>query len=91
MQLAYIRGHITATAKHPSFDRCRLLLAQPVDSKDEPTGSPQVVLDPLGAGIHQKVILSSDGKWVGDFTKDKHSPGRWWVQGIVDPERSSSQ
>ena len=86
MRLAYIRGHVTSTVKHRSLERCRLLIAQPVDGEDRPDGAPQVVLDPLGAGIHQKVIIASDGGWARDYLEDPRSPARWWVQGIVDPE-----
>ncbi len=85
MRLARIRGYVTSTVKHPSLERCRLLIAQPVDDKDQPDGSPQVVLDPHGAGLHQKVLLCSDGSWVRDYLENPKSPARWWVMGIVDP------
>jgi ethanolamine utilization protein EutN len=88
VKIAIIRGHLTATVKHPSLARTRLLIAQPVDAEDKPEGCPQVVLDPLGAGIHQKVMLCSDGKYAAEYLKDPKSPARWWIQGIIDPERS---
>ncbi len=86
MRLARIRGYVTSTVKHPSFERCRLLIAQPVDDKDVPDGSPQIVLDPLGAAIHEKVLLCSDGSWARDYLGDPRSPARWWIMGIVDPK-----
>jgi ethanolamine utilization protein EutN len=88
MRLAIIRGYVVSTIKHASFEGCRLLIAQPVDEKDAPDGAPQVVIDPLGTALHQKVIISSDGSWLREYLKDPKSPGRWWVQAIVDPERS---
>lgn len=85
MRLARIRGYVTSTVKHRSLERCRLLIAQPVDDRDEPDGSPQVVLDPHGAALHQKVLICSDGSWARDYLEDQKSPARWWIMGIVDP------
>ncbi len=90
MRLAYIRGYVTSTVKHPSFAGQRLLIAQPVDREDKPDGSPQIVLDPLGTALHEKVIICSDGSWVRDYLKSPRSPARWWVMGIVDPEGSAA-
>jgi microcompartment protein CcmK/EutM len=90
MRLAYIRGHVTSTVKHPSFTGCRLLIAQPVDRAGKADGAPQIVIDQHGAGIHEQVIICADGAWARDYLKDQTSPCRWWVMGIVDPERSAA-
>jgi len=84
MRLAYIRGYVTSTVKHKSFTGARLLIAQPVDQEDNLDGPPQVVVDPLGTGLHEKVIICSDGSWVRNFLNDPKSPARWWIMGIVD-------
>jgi ethanolamine utilization protein EutN len=88
MKLARIRGYVTSTVKHPSFEGCRLLLAVPVDSEGKPDGAPQIVVDDQGAGLHQTVLICSDGSYAREALKDKRSPARWWVMGVVDPERS---
>ena len=49
---------------------------------------PGWVLDPLGAGIGQKVLISSDGSEARKIVGDERSPARWTVLGIIDPERS---
>ena len=82
MRTAVIQGHITATAKHPSFCGTRLLIAVP-ESDDL---APQVVLDSLGAAIGQRVIISSDGAEARKMVGDERSPARWNVTGIIDPE-----
>jgi microcompartment protein CcmK/EutM len=87
MRTARIRGHVTATVKHASMEGWRLLIAQPVNMDDTPDGPPQVVIDPLGAGMHQKVLISSDGSEARKLLGDERSPARWSVIGIVDPER----
>jgi ethanolamine utilization protein EutN len=82
MRTAVIEGHITATVKHPSLEGSRLLIAVP----ESPDVAPQVVLDPLGAAIGQRVIISSDGMEARLIVKDERSPARWSVTGIIDPE-----
>ena len=91
MRLARIRGYATSTVKHPSFDGCRLLIAQPVDDKDKPEGDPQLVIDELGAALHQLVLLCADGSYARNYLKDTHSPARYWVMGLVDPAASPDE
>ena len=88
MKIAQIKGHVTATIKHPSLSRSRLLIAQPLGANDAPDGPPQVVIDNLGTSIHQRVIISSDGSESREILGDPLSPARWNVLGIIDPERS---
>ena len=85
MRLALIKGHVTATVKHKSLNGWRLLIAQPLTSEGFNEGPPQIVIDSLGAGLHQKVIISSDGKESRKMVGDETSPVRWNVLGIVDP------
>ena len=84
MRLATIKGHVTSTMKHKSLNGWRLLIAIP----DSPDLAPQIVLDSLGAGIGQKVLISSDGSEARKMVGDPRSPARWTVLGIIDPERT---
>lgn len=84
MRIAMIRGRVTSTVKHPSFKGCGLLIAQPVGPDNQPEGDPQVVIDELGAGLHQKVLICSDGSYARGHLEDTHSPARWWVMALVD-------
>ena len=84
MRLATIKGHVTSTMKHKSLSGWRLLIAIP----DSPDLAPQIVLDSLGAGIGQKVLISSDGSEARKMVGDPRSPARWTVLGIIDPERT---
>jgi len=84
MRTATIRGHATSTIKHKSLEGWRLLVAVP----DSPDVAPQIVLDGLGAGIGQRVIISSDGMEARKMVGDNSSPARWNVLGIIDPERT---
>lgn len=82
MRIATIRGYATSSVKHPSLDGWRLLIAEP----ESPDLAPQIVIDNLGAGIGQKVMISSDGSEARKMVGDPLSPARWSVLGIIDPE-----
>jgi microcompartment protein CcmK/EutM len=82
--LARVEGSLTATRKHPSFTGWRLLICQPIGVAGDPEGAPQVAIDPLGAGLHQRVIISSDGAAARTLVGDPSSPARWSVIGLVD-------
>ena len=84
MLLARVEGNLIATRKHPSFDGWRLVICQPISSAGVPEGVPQVAIDPHGAGMHQWVIISSDGLAARAAVKDPRSPARWIIIGIVD-------
>lgn len=85
MKLARIRGYVTSTVKHESFAGCRLLIAQPINRREMLDGDPIIVIDELGAGLHQKVLICSDGSYARSYLEDTHSPARWWVLALVDP------
>src|SRR5437667_12648302 len=84
MQLARIEGHGTATIKHASLKRWRLLVAQPLNADNRPEGDPLLVLDYLGARAGDRVLLSSDGKGARELVGAENSPARWFVMGIAD-------
>jgi microcompartment protein CcmK/EutM len=85
MQLARIDGTITATACHPSMRKGRTVICQPLDPEGRPDGAPVLALDQLGAGLHQTVLISTDGSETRRFVGDDRSPLRNHVQAIVDP------
>lgn len=84
MLLARVEGNVTATRKHPSFEGWRLLICQPIGATGEPEGAPQIAIDSHGAGMHQRVVISSDGSEARKAVGDLKSPARWLVVGIVD-------
>ncbi|HUD83332.1 MAG TPA: EutN/CcmL family microcompartment protein [Candidatus Saccharimonadales bacterium] len=84
MLLARVEGNIVATRKHPSLDGWRLVICQPIGASGEPEGAPTIAIDCHGAGMHQEVIISSDGLAARRAVGDDKSPVRWLVVGIVD-------
>lgn len=84
MLLARVEGNLTATRKHPSLEGWRLVVCQPIGRDGAAEGVPQVAIDGLGAGLHQRVVISSDGAAARKAVGDERSPARWLVVGIVD-------
>ena len=84
MLLARVEGNIVATRKHPSLAAWRLVICQPIDGGGKPEGVPVVAIDSHGAGMHQQVVISSDGIAARRAVGVDKSPVRWLIVGIVD-------
>jgi microcompartment protein CcmK/EutM len=84
MLLARVEGNVVATRKHPSLEGWRLVICQPINPAGEPEGTPQIAIDAHGAGMHQRVVISSDGSAARKAVGHENSPVRWLVLGVVD-------
>jgi len=84
MLLARVEGNVTATRKHPSLEGWRLIICQPINARGNSEGVPQVAIDAHGAGMHERVVISSDGMAARKAVGDERSPVRWMIVGIVD-------
>jgi microcompartment protein CcmK/EutM len=91
MLLARVEGNVVATRKHPSLQGWRLLICQPINRAGQPQGAPQVAIDPHGAALHQRVIISSDGLAARKLVGDDKSPARWTVIAVVDEGEPAPQ
>jgi ethanolamine utilization protein EutN len=83
MFLARIEGTVVATAKHPSLDACRFLVARRLEADGTAGAEPNVVVDWMGAARGSTVMVSTDG----DIAREKlgnNTPARMVVVGIVD-------
>lgn len=88
MQLARIDGTITSTACHSSMRRGRTVICQPLTVDGQADGPPVLALDQLGAGLHQTVLISTDGSETRRLVGDAHSPLRNHIQALVDAPTS---
>ena len=84
MNYARIDGAIVSSACHPSMVGWRTVICQPLDEKGRDEGVPVLAIDPLGAGLHQHVILSTDGSATRELVRDPKTPLRNLIIGIVD-------
>jgi microcompartment protein CcmK/EutM len=85
MQLARIDGVIVSTVCHPSMRGHRSVICQPLDPEGRDEGTPILAIDSLGAGLHQTVMITTDGSATRILVGDERSPLRNSVLAIVDP------
>lgn len=84
MLMCRVEGSATSTIRHPSLKGWRLLICQPLDGDRENSGLPILCLDDLGAGKHQIVIVTSDGKSVRERIGCANTPARYMSIAILD-------
>ena len=84
MVQARIDGSIVTASCHPSMEGWRTVICQPLGAEGREEGAPVLAIDPLGAGMHQRVILSTDGAATRQLVGDDHTPLRNLIIGIVD-------
>jgi len=81
---AIVVGNAVATTKDSSLDSCRLLLCQVLDAAGAPSKTPIVAVDKIGAGVGQKVVVSTDGIGAREMLGLESAPVRMWVQCLID-------
>ena len=85
MQIAKVIGTATATVKHKSMVGWKLLLVNVLAADGKtPDADPMLAIDRLGAGVGQRVMISSDGRGTREMIGDNTTPVRWTVLGICD-------
>lgn len=91
MILARVDGVIVSTVCHPSMVGCRSVICQPLNEQGHAEGPPVLAIDPLSAGQHQRVIISTDGSHTRAHVQDPKSPLRNMIMAIVDePEKETA-
>ncbi len=85
MQTALVIGRATATIKHASLRGHKLLIVQPLmaDARS-PDGYPLLVVDAMGAGLGETVLITSDGRGARELLGTDVTPVRWTTIGIQD-------
>ena len=62
-----------------------MLLCQQEDGEGVPIGEPPfIAIDLFGAGMHQRVFVSTDGIGARGVVNDEQSPVRNFIQGVID-------
>jgi len=84
MILARVDGHAVTSIGHPSLKAQKIVLCTPIDEHGADAGSPFAALDPIGAGQHTRVFVTTDGSWTQNSVHDDTSPIRNQIMGLVD-------
>lgn len=77
-------GRATSTICHPSLRGRKLLLVQPLGADGRVSGLPSLAVDPLGAGLGDRVLVTSDGRGARELLGDPKSPVRNSILAIID-------
>ena len=85
MILGKVIGNVVATAKHPDYTGCKILLIHPVDPTGLLTGKSFLAVDVFQAGIGDIVVVIDEGGSGRDIldAPEKHTV-RTVVAGVVD-------
>ena len=84
MFLARVVGEVVATIKHGDLVSQKLLVVQPVDPNDAPTGKPVIAVDAADAGPGDLVLVADEGNMAAQVLRRPRGPIRTVVVGVVD-------
>jgi ethanolamine utilization protein EutN len=85
MFVGRVVGSATSTVKHPSMEGAKLLLVMALEADGRtPEGDPILVVDGLGAGRGDTVMITSDGIGTRELLRSKTSPVRWSTLALPD-------
>lgn len=81
-------GH--STVRHPSLKGVRLALCEGLDFEEKGDGKVFLAADWSGAGVGQRVLVTTDGEAASRKISDESTPLRNVVLGIIDREEEAS-
>ena len=85
MQRARVIGTATATLKHATLQGAKVLVVQPYLADGQtPDGAPLLVVDGVGAGWGETVMITSDGRFARELLRTDATPVRWTAIRIED-------
>ena len=83
MYLARVIGVVVATTKDKKLVGSKILVVQPIDTNDDPIRNTEVVIDSVGAGVGETVLVAS-GSSARNAFGDKGAPVDSAIVAIVD-------
>jgi len=82
--IARVVGNVIATQKQQSHEGKKILLIQPLDLEDQPSGDVFVALDAVDAGIGDRVLAVQEGFSAMTSVGHVESPIDAAVIGVID-------
>jgi len=84
MLIARVIGDVVATQKVASHEGRKILIVQPLHLDGADRGDPVLALDSVGAGIGERVLLTTDGYSAMTAVGRPNSPIDSAVIGVID-------
>ncbi|HWF13656.1 MAG TPA: EutN/CcmL family microcompartment protein [Candidatus Acidoferrales bacterium] len=84
MLIGLVIGDVVATQKVPSHEGRKILMVQPIQLDGSDRGDPILALDAVGAGIGERVLLTTEGFSAMTAVGRPNSPIDAAVIGVID-------
>ena len=84
MQLARVIGTVVATVKSPGLEGVKLLIIQPLDSRQQPAGSPLVAADAVHMAGPGELVYFVAAREASQALPEPFVPVDHAIVGIVD-------
>ena len=84
MYVGIVTGTVVATVKHEAFYGRKLLIVDHLNTDGEPSGSYDICVDTVQAGVGDRVLVLDEGNGARQILKRDVAPVRAVVVGIVD-------
>ncbi len=84
MILGRVQGEVVATRKHPSHERRKILVVQPIHPDGSDRGEVILALDGVDAGVGDRVLVVQEGYGAMTAVGRPNSPIDMSIVGVVD-------
>ena len=84
VQIANVIGTLVSTQKHRAFEGSKLLLVQPLNADGTARGGTLLVVDGVGTGVGERVLIVMEGRSAGEIVGGKTPPVDAAIVGIID-------
>ncbi len=84
MILGRVQGEVVATRKHPSHERRKILVVQPIHPDGSDRGEVILALDAVDAGVGDRVLVVQEGYAAMAAVNRANSPIDMAIVGVID-------
>ena len=84
MILGRVQGEVVATRKHPSHERRKILVVQPIHPDGSDRGEAILALDGVDAGVGDRVLVVQEGYAAMAAVNRANSPIDMAIVGVID-------
>ena len=84
MILGRVQGEVVATRKHPSHERRKILVVQPIHPDGSDRGEVILALDGVDAGVGDRVLVVQEGYAAMAAVNRPNSPIDMSIVGVID-------
>ncbi len=84
MILGRVQGEVVATRKHPSHERRKILVVQPIHPDGSDRGEAILALDGVDAGVGDRVLVVQEGYAAMAAVNRANAPIDMAIVGVVD-------